>query len=104
MCGSILETVLLDWLSESENTNYFVDDNNMRVNLFDIIRRLKDRNRPNWNIEARKADDIRLKRNLVHPVKCVVENPIIDREMCIQVLEELQDILISRGIDTNIII
>lgn len=29
LCGSILETILLDWPSELENTNYFVDDDNM---------------------------------------------------------------------------
>ena len=39
LCGSILETILLDWLSELENTNYFVD--------------------PSWNSEANAAHDIR---------------------------------------------
>ena len=38
LCGSILETILLDWLSELENTNYFVDDDNMQINLYGVIR------------------------------------------------------------------
>lgn len=42
LCGSILETILLDWLSELENTNYFVDDDNMHINLYGVIRRLKE--------------------------------------------------------------
>ena len=86
LCGSILETILLDWLSELENTNYFVDDDNMHINLYGVIRRLKEIYNPSWNSEANAAHDIRLKRNLVHPVKFVVENPTVNRDTCLQVL------------------
>lgn len=59
LCGSILETILLDWLSELENTNYFVDDDNMHINLYGVIRRLKEIYNPSWNSEANAAHDIR---------------------------------------------
>lgn len=101
LCGSILETILLDWLSELENTNYFVDDDNMHINLYGVIRRLKEIYNPSWNSEANAAHDIRLKRNLVHPVKFVVENPTVNRDTCLQVLREMQSILISRGFENG---
>lgn len=59
LCGSILETILLDWLPELENTNYFVDDDNMQINLYGVIRRLKEIYNPSWNSEANAAHDIR---------------------------------------------
>ena len=49
----------LDWLSELENTNYFVDDDNMQINLYGVIRRLKEIYNPSWNSEANAAHDIR---------------------------------------------
>lgn len=30
------------YVSELENTNYFVDDDNMHINLYGVIRRLKE--------------------------------------------------------------
>lgn len=54
-----------------------------------------------WNSEANAAHDIRLKRNLVHPVKFVVENPTVNRDTCLQVLREMQSILISRGFENG---
>lgn len=101
LCGSILETVLLDWLSEIENTNYFVDDCNMQIDLAGVIERLKGLFYPDWNAEASKAHDVRVMRNLVHPVKCVVKQPEISKEVCLQIIEKLQDILSSRGIATK---
>ena len=56
---------------------------------------------PSWNSEANAAHDIRLKRNLVHPVKFVVENPTVNRDTCLQVLREMQSILISRGFENG---
>ena len=84
-----------------ENTNYFVDDDNMHINLYGVIRRLKEIYNPSWNSEANAAHDIRLKRNLVHPVKFVVENPTVNRDTCLQVLREMQSILISRGFENG---
>lgn len=40
-------------------------------------------------------------RNLVHPVKFVVENPTVNRDTCLQVLREMQSILISRGFENG---
>ena len=100
LCGSILEAVLLDWLSEIEDTNYFVDDVNLQIDLTGVIERLKNVFYPNWNNEANKAHEIRLMRNLIHPVKCVVKQTEINEEVCLQILEKLQDILTSRGLET----
>lgn len=71
------------------------------ANLYGVIRRLKEIYNPSWNSEANAAHDIRLKRNLVHPVKFVVENPTVNRDTCLQVLREMQSILISRGFENG---
>ena len=56
----------------------------------------------NGNEKKKKTEyRIRLKRNLVHPVKFVVENPTVNRDTCLQVLREMQSILISRGFENG---
>lgn len=103
ICGSILETVLLDWLSEKEDTNYFVKDEDKSINLYQVIRRIKLlQKHPQWT-KDKEADDVRLKRNLVHPVKIITEKPCIDRKMALSVIKETSDVLVSRGINGNII-
>lgn len=50
---------------------------------------------------AEKKKILYIKRNLVHPVKFVVENPTVNRDTCLQVLREMQSILISRGFENG---
>ena len=103
ICGSILETVLLDWLSEKECTDYFVNDEDMQISLCKVINRIKYLQKPKWQKVADEAHDIRLKRNLVHPVKFILEKPVIDKELCLHVVQETDNVLKSRGLKANIV-
>lgn len=106
LAGSILEAVLIDWLSEIHHTNYFEHDyivtdqrtgKEKRADLVDYINEIKYIERPRWMSEATKAHEIRKKRNLVHAKLCLKSEDIND-EVCLQVIQYLKDVLKTRGI------
>ena len=106
LAGSILEAILIDWLSEIEGVDYFHTDlfvpdrfrsgRTKRADLIDYIDRIKELKRPKWYREAEKAHDIRKKRNLVHAKLCI-DNDTINAETCLNVITYLKDVLKSRG-------
>jgi len=93
LCGSILEVVLLDWLSEVERKDYFSSSNDIK--LFDVIKKLKDLLGDAYD----KADNIRKKRNLVHPRELLKSSAEINDELCRTVISNLKDVLGQRGIN-----
>jgi len=106
MCGSILEAVLIDWVSELHNKNYFYEDcivldnkgKDKKADLYDYIKIIKSIDPPKWKKdEAFKADFIRDKRNRVHAKLCM-KYGIIDKEKCKKVIEYLFYVLESRGL------
>ena len=106
LAGSILEAVLIDWLSEIKNKNYFEEDYIMtdrkngrqkRADLIDYIDEIKEIERPYWMEEAAKAHTIRQKRNLVHAKLCIRADEI-NEVVCRQVIDYLRDVLKTRGI------
>ncbi len=109
LAGSILEAVLIDWLSEIDSKNYFEEEYKYfdrrenkykRADLAHYIDEIKYIKRPEWMEEANKAHEIRKKRNLVHAKLCMKED-VIDEESCKQVIEYLRDVLRTRGVSSD---
>lgn len=104
MCGSILEAVLIDWVSEKYHKNFFEEDlyvpdrngRNKRADLIDYIDIIKEIQKPSWMEEAGKAHIIRKKRNLVHAKLCLNSDEI-NETVCREVIEYLKDVLKTRG-------
>jgi len=104
LCGSILEAVLIDWVSEKRGADYFEEDlivteqngRNKRADLIDYIDIVKELEKPAWMEEAQKAHIIRKKRNLVHAKLCLKSDEI-NETVCNEVIEFLKDVLRTRG-------
>jgi len=104
LAGSILEAVLIDWLSEINHTDYFENDyyvtdrrgNPKRADLIDYINEIKYIKRPRWMEEAEKAHTIRKKRNLVHAKLCM-RGDEVNELVCREVISYLSDVLQTRG-------
>lgn len=106
LAGSILEAVLIDWLSEKHNKNYFKEKcivtdrrtgKKKQADLMNYIDEIKDIERPKWVEEASKAHLIRQKRNLVHAKLCLKADKV-DEAVCRQVIDYLKDVLKTRGV------
>lgn len=106
LAGSILEAVLIDWLSDIHGVNYFDEEyyvtdrrtgRQKRADLIDYINEIKEIERPNWMEEATKAHEIRKKRNLVHAKLCINSDEI-NETVCRQVIDYLRDVLKTRGV------
>ena len=99
LCGSILEAVLLDWLSEYENTDEVsdigVDKNGRDMGLAKIIVRLREIIKPEW-YESKKAHEIRETRNMVHPKECIKNNKKVTVEECERIIDDLKEMLESK--------
>lgn len=108
LAGSILEAVLIDWLTEIKGEDYFKKDymitdrngRSKRADLIDYINEIKEIEKPNWMDEAQKAHEIRKKRNLVHAKLCLNQAVMVNEDTCRMVIEYLKDVLKTRGINT----
>lgn len=123
LCGSILEAVLIDWLSEIDGVNYFKnkitakrakkDKNGQSVvdsegnpvfervtiqYLDQYINTIKEIKDPDWDAEAECARQIKEKRNLVHAKACLKQDARITESTCELVIEHLKTVLRSRGL------
>ncbi len=100
LAGSILEAVLIDWLSEMDGKNYFEETYYSRRDgkegtLAIYIRDIKYIKRPHWMEEADKAYTIKENRNKVHAKLCIKANDI-NEDLCRQVVGYLEDVLKTR--------
>lgn len=107
LAGSILEAVLIDWLSEIHGKNYFTEEfyvikngKRQRADLIDYINEIKYIKRPRWMDEADKAHKIRQKRNLVHAKLCINSDEI-NESVCREVISYLSDVLMTRGVNIS---
>lgn len=105
LAGSILEAVLIDWLSEIHGKDYFEEDyyivkngRRQRADLIDYINEIKYIKRPDWMETADKAHKIRQKRNLVHARLCLRSDEI-NEAVCREVISYLSDVLKTRGVN-----
>jgi len=100
LAGSILEAVLIDWLSEIDDRNYFDETyyskkDGKEGTLAIYIRDIKYIKRPNWMKAADKAYAIKDYRNKVHAKLCIKGNNI-NENICRQVIGYLEDVLKTR--------
>ena len=108
LAGSILEALLIDWISELNGQDYFAEDymvirgkKQKRADLYDYIKEIKSIKESkgfNWNDEESKANEIREKRNLVH-AKLGINSDEINEKTCRSIIEDLRCIIKSRGIE-----
>ena len=109
LAGSILEAFLIDWLSEKDGVDYFVNPykvvktNNKGMTyekeddrLVTYINAINEIEMPNWMEPAEKANNIRNNRNLVHIKLCMKDDIKIDRKICCKVISDLKDIISTR--------
>ena len=106
LAGSILEAVLIDWLSEIKHTNFFLQACKLidresgkprRPTLQNYIEEIRYISHPDWDREADSAHEIRKKRNLVHAKLCVDESAVGKESAC-KVIECLEQVLKTRGV------
>ena len=120
MAGSIMEALLIDWLSEIRGVDYFTETlqkreydkenrcyktdekgnyiylNDTKADLADYIDEIRDIKKPNWMQEATEANYIRKKRNLVHSKLCLSNSSEINENTCKTVIMHLENIIKSR--------
>lgn len=103
MAGSILEAFLIDWLCEIDGRDYFAEDYTVidkkykhprRADLKDYIDEIQKK-RPDWIAGAKKATEIRKKRNLVHAKLYIAEGEI-SQDICYEMLQNLEAIINNR--------
>lgn len=97
LAGSILETFLLDWISEIERKDYFVKTSeNFTLGKL-IFDKLKKMHPDIFNDELiRKASEIMKKRNLIHPKEFFNSRELINDSVCGEVVNNLRFILNAR--------
>lgn len=103
LIGSVLEAFLIDWYSEIKNINYFEKDlkvnkrnQELRADLIDYIKLLREELGSEWDAAREKADDIRNTRNLIHIKLCLRREETVDETRCRELIEELQYVIDSR--------
>lgn len=104
LAGSMLETFLIDWVSEIDEVNYFEEDKIVtkkdgttgRADLGDYIYYLYDYFKPKWNSASKQAHQIRNKRNLVHVKLYLKRSEEISDDLCLEIINDLKDIIESR--------
>ncbi len=104
LAGSILEAFLIDWLSELDGINYFNQnlmiynkhtEKEERADLIDYINRIQYLKKSSWSDAAKKATEIRKKRNLVH-AKLYINDNDISKETCTEVINYLEYVVKTR--------
>ncbi len=108
LAGSILEAILLDWLSENDGKDYFqvpykvpVTKNDgstvwvVKEELSTYIEKIDDIEKPYW-MQKDNAHAIRKKRNLVHAKLCLKDEVGVNEETCNEVIKYLKEIVETR--------
>jgi hypothetical protein len=93
LSGSVLEAILMDWLSEINQKNYLVLD--IDLSLFDMIKELDKKGYFDCGITD-AAHNIRKQRNLVHPKVYLNSRARIDKKTILKTISELKKVLQMR--------
>lgn len=96
LAGSLLEAYLLDWICEIENKDYFSNDKD-KLTLGSLIWKKLKLSVPNIDQKLlSKAENIRLKRNLIHPKEYFNTEFQIDDKTCDEIIADLKYIFDRR--------
>lgn len=95
LAGSILEAVLIDWLSEIDGENHF-EHSHSDYNLCEYINHIRSLKQPLWIDGAEKAHFIRKKRNTVH-AKLAIKSDSINEKTCRMVIDYLEYVIRTRN-------
>lgn len=90
ICGSILEAIMLDWLSETEKHDYYRDD--AEISLSKAITLLKRLGELDYD-SANAAHNIREMRNLIHPRNYFQNQGKVTKRECMKLLEQLKSVI-----------
>ncbi len=90
ICGSILEAIILDWLSETEKHDYYRDD--AEISLSKAITLLKKLGELDYEA-ADAAHNIRTMRNLIHPRNYFQNQGKVTKKECMKLLTQLKQII-----------
>ena len=90
LCGSILEAIFLDWLSETEKHDYYRD--NAEISLSKAITLLKKLGELDYEA-ANAAHNIRTMRNLIHPRNYFQNQGKVTKKECMKLLTQLKQII-----------
>ena len=91
LCGSVLEAFLYDWLKERKIKI------EKEWTLKDYIDQIEELYQPQWLKSAEKAQEIRHKRNYIHPKKYIEKNTLIDKKLCDDIKKYLKDVICTRN-------
>lgn len=100
LSGSVVEAVLLDWLSDIDHRNYF-DPSIKDVSLFTIIKKIHEAGALSDEGKER-ADRVRNNRNIVHPRRHLSSGLDINEDLCKEVLEDIKHVLEERERDYTV--
>lgn len=90
ICGSILEAITLDWLSETEKHDYYRDDT--EISLSKAITLLKKLGELDYET-ANAAHNIRTMRNLIHPRNYFQNQDKVTKKECMKLLTQLKQVI-----------
>lgn len=90
ICGSILEAVILDWLSESEKHDYYHDE--MEISLSKALFLLNQLGELDYEV-LNAAHNIRKMRNLIHPRNYIQNQGKVTKRGCKKLLTELKIVI-----------
>ncbi len=93
LCGSILEAVLIDWLSEIKNRNYI--NSRDELNTFEMIREIEKAKIFDRKL-SKYAHEVRNYRNLIHPKKMLKKEIDLNEQMVKDAIWKLKKILEKR--------
>lgn len=93
LSGSILEAILLDWLSEVSKVNYLTSKET--IDLFNVIEKLNQEKYLSAYLKD-AAHKIRQQRNMVHPKLYMKSKDQLNKQVASEVLTDLRKILSKR--------
>lgn len=90
ICGSVLEAVILDWLSETEKHDYYRDETKFSlIEALSLLKQLGEMDKE--SLDA--AHHIRKMRNLIHPRNYLKNKGKVTKRECKKLLAELDVVI-----------
>ncbi|WP_105618620.1 DUF4145 domain-containing protein [Vallitalea okinawensis] len=94
MCGSVLEGILIDWISDTEKHDKYIEKKDSEIKLYRIIEELRNTTVKKEIVNL--AHIIRKRRNAVHPKRVYEDGIEFSKDMAFDTLKSLEKIVESR--------